>query len=68
MFTIDIYKLRQHKFYMRKRRGTPATLIRLHADTKLMLNRYGLKQDSYDDVIRKLMKNTRLKPIGGIKL
>jgi hypothetical protein len=52
---------------MKKRRRTPATLIRLHADTKLMLNRYGLKQDSYDDVIRKLMKNTRLKPIGDIK-
>ena len=68
MFTIDIYKLTQRRFYMKKRRRTPATLIRLHADTKLMLNRYGLKQDSYDDVIRKLMKNTRLKPIGGVKL
>jgi hypothetical protein len=53
---------------MKKLRRSQATLIRLHADTKLMLNRYGLKQDSYDDVIRKLMKNTRLKPIGGVKL
>jgi len=43
------------------RRKTPGTFIRLKIDTKHVLDNIGKKNESYDDVIRKLLKQKRIK-------